>query len=650
MRKTIVFLLLVAAGHIAGQSEDYIAKVNNKPITLTEFRYIYEKNNREKADFSKESLEEYLNLYINFKLKVEKARELKYHERSSYQEELAGYRKQLADSYLIDKEVIEHLTEQAYIRKQSDVGLRHILIQVSPRASEADKAEALKKIRIVQEEIAAGMSFETAAREYSDDKNSAALGGNIGYITATLPDGYIALEDAAYTMNIGAISEPILTDMGYHLLKLVDVRPARGTVEAAHILIRKKLGGVNVPNVKERIMSIHKNIASGNQIFEDAVVQFSEDMQTKNTDGVLGFFGIGQYEPSFEDAAFGIKTDGHISEPVETSVGWHIIKRISHRPPADRVTIRQQIKGNDLSLRFQIQKQKVLQRIKQEAGYKEIPEAIAQLTEIVDDGIFEYDWQVQEIPDVKAVILDRTSYTLKDIIEYAKTLTRMRIRAKGQLSKEEMVDQILIAYGNDLALKYADSQLEARYPEFRNLMREYEEGILLFEVTSEFVWNQATIDTVGLKKFFEKNRDKYQWQRRAKLTSYSIRSLDPDLVTSVFKMARNSTPEEVKAAFNQETNVVLTETEIYEDGSEYLKGIEWKVDVTQAPIFNNALKVSTFKKIEEIYPPARKEFREAKGFIISDYQESLDKAWIQSLRSQYKTEINRKALRAITKN
>ncbi len=630
------------------QSDPTLVRVQDNSVALSEFIYIYEKNNREKADYTQKSVEEYLDLYINFKLKVQKARDLGYHERSSYKEELAGYRRQLSDSYALEKEVIDKIAEEIFGRKQYDLSLRHILIQLGPNPSMAQREEALSRMKLVQEEISAGMSFETAAREYSEDANSSAIGGSIGYLTATLPDGYLDFENKAYNLQIGEISDPVITELGVHLIKLVEKRPARGTIEAAHILIRNRHNGMIVPDAEARCRAIYKALLSGEQSFEDAVIQYSEDAQSKTVKGRLGFFGIGQYEQSFEDAAFMIPNDGEYSNPFESSVGWHIIKRISKRPPADKANIKQQVKANEMGVRYQLQKRIMTDRIKKEAGFVQNDQALKVFRDSLDDTFFDYDWDMS-MPKIEAFQLNKQSYTLQDLAEYAKTQSKIRMRSVGQLTVDELLEWMVESYSADLAIKYSESQLESLYPDFKNLMREYEEGILLFEVTKDFVWDKAASDTAGLQQFFLQNRDRYHWQPRAKLTTYSIRSIDPNTISAIVAMARTNSPEVVKEAFNAEASLVIAETEVYEEGSEFLEGLSWIIDVAAAPVYNNGLKVTTFKKMEEIYPPAPKEFREAKGYIISDYQESIEREWIKALKKEYKVEINKKTLKAIIK-
>lgn len=306
-------------------SDPVLFKVEGVPVHVSEFTYIYSKTNGKSADFSRKSLEEYLDLYTKFKLKVYKAREMRLDTITSLKEELAGYRRQLADSYLIDKSVTEQLVKEAYDRVQQDVDISHIFLSIKENASPQDTLAAYEKLMAAKKRIESGTPFSTVAKEVSEDKSAEKNGGHIGFITALFPNGMYALESAAYKLPIGKVSNPVRTNSGYHLLTVHARRPARGEIEAAHILIRKTSDKPEL--AKMRIDSIYQLIQAG-EAFEGIARERSEDRQSAANGGYVGFFGINRYEKPFEDAAFSLQKDGDYSKPFETSVGWHIVKRV----------------------------------------------------------------------------------------------------------------------------------------------------------------------------------------------------------------------------------------------------------------------------------------------------------------------------------
>jgi len=635
-----------------GDEDQVLFDINGVPVGLSEFQYIYEKNNRDNADYSKASVEEYLDLYINFKLKVRKARDLGYAKTEAYKEELAGYRKQLADSYVIDKEVIERIAEETLERKQYDIGIHHILISAPPNSTKDRESTAQTRIAEIRQEILDGLSFEEAAQRYSHDRNSAKIGGDIGYITASLPDGFIELEDAAYTLAVGDMSEPVHTDLGYHIVKIIDKRPARGTMEAAHILFRKSsANGFPIAGVQDRIANLRNDIIAGKISFEDAAVNKSEDKTTSSKNGYLGFFGIGQFEAPFEDAAFAIPSNGSISEPVETSIGWHIIRRISKRPAADKDAIKENVRAQmQQGKRFERMRDVVVKELQEEANFTERREFLKLFSDSIDNSFFEYSWQEPKFSNIHLFSYDDKKYGLKDFAEFAKANSKTRLRAKGNKEVTEVIFELYDDFVAQEAISYAELHLEERYIDFKNLMREYEEGILLFEITKNEVWDKAAADSLGLVKYFAKHKEDYNWTTRVRLTNYSVRNNNPNEIHKYFSAAKDLNPQQMIDKFNTEKELVMYSQDVLELGAEPLRGLPIEANVVSAPQINNSLKMTTFKKIEEILPAGPKTLKEAKGYVISDYQDELEKEWIEELKETYRVSLKKKTLRSIIKS
>jgi len=621
------------------------------PVYASEFKYIYEKNNRDNADYSKESLEEYLNLYINFKLKVRKAKEKKYDQSPQYKEELAGYRRQLADSYVIDKEVIDRIVDQIYERQRYDVGLQHILSALPAKAPDDRVRKEYDEIVNTAKVIKEGLSFEDAVERFSEDPNSASLEGDIGYVTTTLPDGYVQLEDEAYRLKVGEISGPIRTDLGWHLIKLRDKRPARGTMEVAHILLRKERNGIPLAAVDSKLNSIKAKIEAGELTFAEAAKRNSEDAKTSREGGYLGFFGIGEYEAEFEATAFGLSEDGKLSVPVETSIGWHLIKRISKRAPADKKALKARVKSQMSSgVRFDKIKAEVVENLQQEAKFKENIKALDVFVDSLDMDFFDYNWKRPKYPKLELQSYEGDTYTIQDLAAFAKQSGKLRLKAKGQRSPQELALEVYREFTNNNAIAYAESRLEERYADFRNLMREYEEGILLFEITKDNVWDMAAKDTTGLKAYFEDHKYEYKWKKRAKLVSYSLRTVDPNLVAKILNDSRTLTATGLASKYNTpEKELVMYNEEVLESGSKSLEGMVIAKGSISTPTINNGLKISTFKKIDDVIEPAPKTLKEAKGYIISDYQDVLEQQWIEELKKAYKVSLKKKTLKSLIK-
>ncbi len=646
----LLLVLFFCASGLA-QNDKVLFTVGDDKVTVSEFTYIYEKNNRDRALYDKESLEEYLELYSNFKLKVHQAKELGMNQAESYKAELAGYRRQLADSYVIDREVNDQMVEQIYERNKLDVHLKHILIPLKRRPSTAEQKAALDKLAQVNKALDAGTKFEEVAMLMSGDKGSSSSGGDIGYMTAGLPDGYVELEEAMYNTPVGSHVGPIRTDFGYHWVKVEETRPARGRMELSHILVRKLNKGKATKDPEGLINTIHKTLIENPGLFEDVVKTSSQDEKTKNAKGYLGYIGIGQYAKIFEDAAFNLTEDGQISMPIETSAGYHIIKRISKKSPDSREQIAAKIKDRrNTGERFNIQKVKVVEQIQKEAGYQLNAEALKEFKESLDNQFFDFNWNTPKYADTPLFNYGDRISTIKTFGEYVKKNNKIRIRGKNN-GIDETVGELFQNYVSDEAIAYIEGQLEDRYVEFKNLLREYEEGILLFEITKNAVWDKAAADTVGLKRYYSLNQNKYIWEPRADISSYSVRTVDIDLLNQIMAYAKVNSPGETKEHFNTgETELVMHQASTVERSSDLAKGVIFKEGTITKPDINQGLRITRFRKVEGVYPASKKTLKESRGYVISDYQDQLEREWIADLRQRYNVNINKRVLRSLIKN
>ncbi|MAT54141.1 MAG: peptidylprolyl isomerase [Saprospirales bacterium] len=657
LRSIVLFAFALLSFSAFAQSDDPILfTVDDTPVHVSEFKYIYTKTNGKEADFSEASLKEYLDLYINFKLKVQKAKELRLDTIKSLQQELAGYRRQLADSYLIDREVTEKLIQEAYERTQQDVDISHIMINLPPNASPEEDLQAQNRIKEAKERLEEGASFEQIAKEYSTDKSVSKNGGHIGWVTALFPNGFYNLETAAYTAPIGKVTGPIKTDAGYHLLLVHGRRPARGEIEVAHILIRND----KMPDTTEArklIETIYEQLKAGAN-FEDLAKQYSHDQVTAPKGGYIGFFGINRYEQSFEDAAFALENDGDISKPVQTSIGWHIIKRISLKRGEELRRVKGILQNkvkNDA--RFELAKQAMIHRIKTEANFREdrttLQHFVNTLMADSAETFLSYRWRAPEPPSTEILCQFGEDFkvSLGDFENYCQRASRKRqqLAARGILA---VVEELYKDFTDEQALRYEERHLEEKYPEFKSLMREYEEGVLLFEVTKQEVWDKAAQDTTGLEAFFEKHKDNYKWDERAVVSQYSLSESTKELINQVREYARTHTPTEVLAKFNPEDGdqILSYQSRKYEKGrNETLNKMKWEVGSQSAVSINKRDRSYNWMKIEEILPPAPKSLQEARGYVVADYQDYLEKKWLESLKKEFKVKVNDVAFNSLVK-
>ncbi len=618
--------------------------VNGKEVRVSEFVYIYTKHNGDKADFSEASLRDYLQLYINFKLQVAKANDMGLDKNPEVQREQNQYKRQLSSTYLTDREITEKLVKEAFEWSKEDRRISHILFTVNETASEAETREAYEKAKRVKNQLTAD-NFAELVKQYSDDNFSKNTGGDLGYFTTLLLP--YELEKAMYNTQKGQNSEIVRSKYGFHIIRVTEVRPAYGQVQLAHILVRG-----NDEAAKKQVDSLY-NVLKTTDVFEELATKFSMDNSTKSRGGIIGWVGINKFPADFEKAVFDLSKDGAISAPVQTSAGWHILKRIKamKNPTYQEVKgeLTNKIKQNE---RFKIVQDTLTERIKREAGYKLDDAVYKDLKKILeaDANFLQGRWNPENnlLGDERAIFtLGDKNGTIKEFAQLAQRSPNERFSMNPR-TLEAAIDRIMGKLVAQKCLEFEETQLDKKYPEFKALMREYEEGILLFEVKKQLVWDKASSDEEGLKKFYEANKSKYQWKERAKATFYTVKSKDEKLLKNIKKAALKGNADQVKASFNKDNAVVQSSEGNFERGkNKELDELKWKAGTLSKGYTKED--VFYFAKIESVTPATSKSLEEARGYVVADYQDQLEKDLINSLRKDYKVEINETVLKGLVK-
>lgn len=657
-------LVLSASSMQAQQGNDpVLLTVGDSKITKSEFEKIYEKNNP-KEERSKESLEKYLDLYINFKLKVNEAEELGMDTVTAFQEELKGYRKQLAQPYLTDKDVNEKLLREAYDRLQWDVRASHILVQVSENALPKDTLEAYNKIMKIRQRILKGEDFNKVAKEpgVSDDPSAKENGGDLGYFTAL--QMVYPFETAAYNTKPGEVSMPVRTRYGYHIIKVADKRPAQGEILVGHIMVKAPAGmpANDSINAKNKIDELYAKLQNGAD-FAELAKEYSDDKPSAKKGGELPWFGLNRMPLEFEQASFALQKDNEYSKPIKTRYGWHIIKRLDKKelPSFDEMKAELKTKVTRDS-RSQKGRQSLIARLKSEYNFTEAKKkkglfkktltfpALEEFYAKVDSTFFEGKWDVKKAEGMNKPMftLDGKTYTQADFAKYLDSHQSKRQKPAGKNAAEgvsELVAAMYKQWVDDAIISYEESRLEQKYPEFKALMQEYRDGILLFELTDKKVWSKAVKDTVGLKEFYEKNKENYKWDERAEVSIYT--AANEKIAKEVRKMlAKNKTEKEILDAINKSSQLNLqVDSRIVQKGENDLVDANWAPGIAPDKVQENG-KV-TIVVVHKLLKPEVKSFNEAKGLVTADYQNYLEKEWLESLRQKYEVKVNREVLETI---
>jgi peptidyl-prolyl cis-trans isomerase SurA len=642
------FFIAFLAMTFSAQAQDdaIVLTVEDEKVTVDDFEAIFRKNNRDSV-VTKEALSDYMELFINFKLKVREAEELGLDTSANFRRELTGYRKQLSRPYLIDNELLDELIQEAYNRTRQEVRASHILIKVDRDAAPEDTLKAYNRIMELRKRIMNGEDFSTVATSKggSEDPSVRDNSGDLGYFTAF--QMVYPFESAAYKTSVGEVSMPIRTRFGYHLVKTTDKRDARGEIRAAHIMIRYK--DKNDPDARneaeQKAREIYEMLEEGAD-FAELAMRFSQDASTSRNGGELPWFGTGKMVEEFEDAAFALSEDGQISQPVESPYGWHIIKRLEYRPVPEFDAVEQQLRSKvSRDSRSDITKQSFITKLKKEYGVSPSTKVLKPIYKAAaEDSAFAGDngITVKKMKKLNKELfsIDGKSYTAKDFYDY---LNGKRIR-KRDLSAEALINRELDAFIERELMDYEDSQLEKKYNDFRLLINEYHDGILLFELTDQKVWSKAVKDTTGLQAFYEANKNRFMWEERMSGTLYTCE--DAATAKQVQRMLkRGMKPQEIKEALNDDSSLTLN----YVSGTWELSDEEVlsklpKEAGTHQVEHNGQVVVA---EIEEVLPPQPKALNEARGMVTAEYQNHLEEEWIKELRAKYDYQVNREVLHTI---
>lgn len=669
-RLVSILLLSVVALTINAQEKDpVLLTVGGNDVKLSEFNAIFNKNKTDEK-VTPASVKEYLDLYIKFKLKVREAEELGYDTLPKFKKELQGYRTQLAKPYLTDKEVTEDLIKEAYERMKFDVKASHILVKVELDAMDNDTIDAYKRITAARKRVLAGESFEKVAKEVSEDPSAQKNGGDLGYFSALRM--VYSFETAAYSTEVGEVSKPIRTKFGYHIIKVVDKRPARGTMKTAHIMVKHSSKSKSVEegheghdhakeavesekNDKQKINELYEKLKAGED-FATLAKQFSDDKGSARRGGELPEFNAGKMVPEFEEAAFALKNDGDFSEPIKTEFGWHIIKRLSLKELDSYDDMYNNLKSRvSRDSRSNKSKKSLLQKIKAENSFKEnLKERNDFYKLITPANMKEGNWDIEKAKKLDAVMFgfyaadgDKKEFTQQD---FAKRLAKFKIKdATKDVNVKSEINKIYKRQVYSNAINFKDSRLSKTNNEFKLLIQEYRDGILLFDLTDEKVWSKAVKDSAGLENFYQENKNNYMWDKRADATLYVCK--DANVAKSVSKILKKKekkgyTNDDILRMINVDSQLDLN----IEEGK-FVKGENYSVDKA---VWKNATttnvesdKGTTIVVVNKVLEPQPKSLEEIRGLITSDYQNHLEDEWVKELKSKYEVKVNEEVLKLV---
>ena len=646
MKKTLFFLFGLLTQLVFAQKDPVVMTINDKPVTKAEFLQIYTKNNPNPS-FDKDSLDRYMQLFEVFKLKVAEAEALGYDTLPRLQKELEGYKKQLALPYLIDSIQNQAMVQEAYNRTATEVRCSHILIKLDPNASPKDTLAAYNRLLGLKARIEKGEDFASVAKSKlgSEDPSVVNNGGDLGYFTAF--QMVYPFEEKAYTTPVGSVSEPFRTRFGYHILKVTDKRAARGTIKVAHLMIStgREASTETRQNAEKKINEIYDSLSTGAS-WEKMVNAYSEDANSVKKNGELPAFGSGTSQRmvlEFEDAAFGLKRVGEFSKPVKTQYGYHIIKLIEWTPVKSYDLLRRELQAKvNKDERSKITQDSFVQKLKQQYNYTyKADKGLAWFEQQIDSTFFMGKWKASALKSNKTLfLLGGQKFKQQDFAKYVEK----NFRTVRKDAPAVVVKQLYTQWEKNQILAYEEALLPAKYPAYKALVQEYHDGIILYEIMQDQVWNKAVKDTAGLRAFFMENRGKYVWSQRLDATIYECK--DEHVAVQVYGMLVSSdtiTSKEVLDVINKDSElnlkVRMNKFEVAQTPS--LKDRNFTQGLN--PVYSMDGKWYVVK-VAAVLAPGPKEFNEAKGLATSDFQAYLEKKWLEALRLKHKIVINEDVL------
>lgn len=622
-------------------NEGIILEINDRSVHTDEFIKVYTKNASIIADEDKMSVDDYFELFKKYQLKLEAAYQSKLDEDPVFQKEYKKYYKQLADNYIANGEVTEKLVRETYQREVTQVKASHILVSVKANASPEDLEAAYAMATQIKKEIEEGADFETIAKKESQDPSVKVNGGNLGWF-----NGFkmvYPFENAVYNLALNEISEPVKTPFGYHIIKKTGERESIGKIKVAHIMIRVQQEDT-LQKPETRIEEIYKKVEAGEN-FKDLAKQFSQDENTASKGGEMQAFGLGEINSqTFVEEAFNLNEDGQYSKPFKTRFGWHIIKRLgvesldSYEDQKEELT--RKIKTSE---RSKLLNDRIQEKIESQYKVTRNNEALNFLNTIVTDDVFKGKWQMKEdatIPEKVFLQIDDVSFSWKELATY---IEKQQRAAKIKTSISALVQELADNYVYGVLLEHHKKYLPELDPEFAATIKEYESGLLLYEIMERQIWNPAKQDSIALEQYYSVHAPDYKTEESitVEIASFSKKKEAKQFLKNLANDSLfSSSARETKQAIFQEKEAKKTNSTALSKKLKFEKGIS-KIHKHngQYLIYN----------IHQVNPVRQLEFDEVKGRVISDYQNQLEEEWISDLQSKYELIVHENQLEKVRK-
>ncbi|WP_179018949.1 peptidylprolyl isomerase [Winogradskyella forsetii] len=634
-----LFLVFFALNISFSQDKDRVLlKVDGEPIMASEFLRVYNKNLDLVKDESQKDIDGYLKLFTEYQLKLKEAKRLKLDEDENYKREFSRYQKQLIGNYISENKVTDALVKEAYERSNIDVNAAHMLVRLDATAN--DTLAAYNEVLALRER-ALKEGFDKVKAEMHNGQTI--FIEDLGYFSAFKM--VYDFESAAYHTPVGEISMPFRTQFGYHVVKVNDKRKSRGTITAAHIMVNLAHKD-SLRDPEQRINEIYKKLNQG-ESFESLAKQFSEDKSSAKNGGKLTPFKSGQLSSTeFEDEAFGLKKDGDISKPFKTAYGWHIVKRIELKPNASFEDVKSDFETKvKRDSRSKLINEAMVTKLKKKYKISFNNDAKPYFASILNNDFYNRTWILPDNFKKDEIIftINKTPFTYEAFGNHL--VMAQRIYTGKNTPFTNIIDKEFESFFEKSIFQYREDNLEAENEDYANILKEYRDGLLLFDLMEKEVWNKASKDTVGLETYYNKNKSKYQWSDRVDVVMAT--SAEKSNMKKILKlMKKGKSEEDIKEALNtsDEQNVIFTKGIYKVDNPILPSNFEAKKGISDIYEHHEAFHVIDVKAV---LPAGQKSLEEAKGSVINDYQTEIEANWINELYDRFEIEVNQDVLEAV---
>ncbi|MDH7914396.1 peptidylprolyl isomerase [Winogradskyella sp. SYSU M77433] len=634
-----LLLLLLALNFSYAQNQDEVLLiVDGDSIMSSEFLRVYNKNLDLVKDESQKDIGGYLKLFTEYQLKLKEARRLGLDEDKNYKREFSNYKNQLIKNYLSENKVTDELVKEAYERGNEDIKASHILVRLAE--TEKDTLEAYNQVLKLREQVLEEGFDAVKAKKHN---GQTVFLEDLGYFSAFKM--VYDFETAAYNTPKGEISMPFRTQFGYHVVKVDDRRKSRGTITAAHIMVANNEKD-SLFDPEKRIKDIYQKLNQG-EAFESLAKQFSDDKSSARNGGKLAPFKSGQLSSiKFEDEAFTLKEDGDVSKPFQTAYGWHIVKRIKLEPLKTLEALRPELENKvQRDSRSKLIKDVMVEELKSRYKISHNSNAKVYFEGILTEDYFKRSWKLPEDfkADEKLFSINEKTFSYDDFGRHL--MNSQRMYAGRSLKFSTLIENEYNSYFEKAILQFREDNLENENEEFANILKEYRDGLLLFDLMEKEVWNKASKDSLGIEKYYDEHKSEYQWKDRVEVMMAS--SADESIAKKALKlMKKGKSQEDITEALNSEKkqNIIFTKGTFSTDDNKLPKAFEAKEGLSKVYMHNDAFHVIDVKAV---LPSGNKTLEEAKGNVINDYQMEIEANWINDLHKRFDVEVNDKALKTI---